>query len=103
MRVIKAKDVSSTACPGAPYTDPVLDPPAIKKRYWYQLDAARPDSLKVGAVIWFTRPVRYRIYQETSGEWYLGVEEYGNGSWGSPSPLAGPYKAFASGDNSGSG
>jgi prepilin-type N-terminal cleavage/methylation domain-containing protein len=103
MRTILAKDLSTTACPGAPYTDVALDPPATKKRYWYRLNAALPDSVKVGAVVRFTRPVRYRIYQETSGSWYLGIEEYASGSWGSPSPLAGPYKPFASGDNSGSG
>lgn len=103
MRTITGKDMSSTACPGAPYTDPVLDPPAIKRRYQYVLDAALPDSVKVGAVIRFTRPVRYRIYQESSGAWYLGLEQYIGGAWAATSPLAGPYKAFATGDNSGSG
>ena len=103
MRVITGKDMSSTACAGPPYTDAILDPPATKRRYQYTLDANLPDSVKVGAVIRFTRPVRYRIYQETSGAWYLGLEQYSGGSWGPASPLAGPYKAFASGDNSGSG
>ena len=103
MRTIIAKDMDAAACAGAPYTDAVLDPPATKKRFWYKLNTALPDSVKVGAVVRFTRPVRYRIYQETSGAWYLGIEQHAAGSWGSPSPLAGPYKAFASGDNSGSG
>jgi prepilin-type N-terminal cleavage/methylation domain-containing protein len=103
MRTIIGKDMSTTACPGAPYTDAALDPPATKRRYQYVLDANLPDSVKVGAVIRFTRPVRYRIYQESSGAWYLGIEQYTGGSWGAASPLSGPYKAFASGDNSGSG
>jgi len=103
MRTIIAKDWSTTACPGAPYTDPVLDPPATKRRYRYQLDAALPDSVKVGAVVRFTRPVRYRIYQESSGAWFLGLEQYSGNAWSAPSPLSGPYKAFATGDNSGSG
>jgi hypothetical protein len=95
--------MSSAACPGAPYTDAALDPPATKRRYEYTLDANLPDSVKVGAVIRFTRPVRYRIYQESSGKWYLGIDQYLGGAWGAPAPLAGPYKAFATGDNSGSG
>ena len=54
-------------------------------------------------MIRFTRPVGYRIYQETSGKWYLGIESYSGGSWGAISPLAGPFSAFASGDNNPSG
>jgi prepilin-type N-terminal cleavage/methylation domain-containing protein len=103
MRTITDKHLSTTACPGAPYTDAALDPPATKNRFWYRLNAALPDSVKVGAVIRFTRPVRYRLYQESSGSWYLGIQEYLSGAWGAAAPLAGPYKAFASGDNSGSG
>jgi prepilin-type N-terminal cleavage/methylation domain-containing protein len=103
MRTITDRDMSATACPGAPYTDPVLDAPGTKRRYLYTLDANLPDSVKVGAVVRFTRPVRYRIYQESSGAWYLGLEQYTGGAWSSPSPLSGPYKAFATGDNSGSG
>jgi len=102
-RTIIALDPANTACPGAPYTDPVLDTPGAKPRIRYRLDANLPDSVKVGAVVRFTRPVRYRIYQETSGNWYLGSEEYTAGSWGSASPLAGPYRAFAAGDNNPSG
>jgi prepilin-type N-terminal cleavage/methylation domain-containing protein len=88
----------NAACAGAPYTDPVLDPPASKPRLVYTLSAALPDSVKVGAVIRFSRPVRYRIYQETSGSWYLGMEQY-NGSWWNTAPMAGPYRAFQAGDN----
>jgi prepilin-type N-terminal cleavage/methylation domain-containing protein len=103
MRTIIAVDNNSVACPGLPYTDPVLDPPATKKRMRYQLDAALPDSVKVGAVVRFTRPVRYRIYQETSGSWYLGLAEFSGGSWGAASPLAGPYRPFQAGDANPSG
>jgi len=103
MRTIIDVDNNSVACPGGPYTDPVLDPPATKKRMRYRLDAALPDSVKVGAVVRFTRPVRYRIYQETSGSWYLGLDEYSGGSWGAASPLAGPYRPFQAGDANPSG
>ena len=62
-----------------------------------------PATVTVGAVVRFTRPVSYHIYQETSGAWYLGIQEYLGGTWGNPAPLAGPYRAFASGDGSQSG
>jgi prepilin-type N-terminal cleavage/methylation domain-containing protein len=88
----------NAACAGAPYTDPALDPPASKPRLRYTLNSALQDSVKVGAVIRFSRPVRYKIYQETSGSWYLGMQTY-NGSWGVTAPMAGPYRAFQAGDN----
>jgi hypothetical protein len=103
MRTIVAKDMSTSACPGAPYTDPTLDPPASKPRYKYTVDAALPDSVKVGSVVRFSRPVRYRIYQETSGAWYLGIDEYSGGSWSNPAPLAGPFRPFAGSDDPTSG
>ena len=100
-RWIIATDADPSTCLGPPYTDAALD--AGKRRFWFRLNAPVPDSVKVGAVVRFTRPVKYSIYQETSGKWYLGIQEYLSGSWGTTSPLSGPYKPFASGDNSGSG
>ena len=100
---------SSTACPGAPYTDPVLDPPATKKRPAYILTNSVlfplgiPDSVKVGAVVKFVRPVRYSIYQEGSGAWYLGMQQYKSGAWQSTDALAGPFRPFVSGDANPSG
>ena len=100
-RVITGADYAASDCSGAPFTDPVLD--ATKKRTRYHLDAVLPAEVTVGAVVRFTRPVNYSIYQEASGSWYLGIKEYIGGSWGTSSPLAGPYRAFASGDGSQSG
>jgi hypothetical protein len=95
---------SAVQCIGAPYTDVVLDPGATKPRTVYQVTAGPiQDSVKVGAVVRFTRPVKYRIYQETSGNWYLGIQEYLNGAWQTTDPLAGPYRPFASGDANPSG
>ncbi len=99
---ITAATTSTGACVGAPYTDPALDPPGSKPRYQYTLDNPLPDSVKVGAVIRFTRPVRYKIYQEASGNWYLGMQQ-NNGSWGTTAPMAGPYRAFQTGDNGNTG
>jgi prepilin-type N-terminal cleavage/methylation domain-containing protein len=100
-RVITGADYAASDCAGAPYTDPVLD--ATKKRTRYHLDVALPAEVTEGAVVRFTRPVSYNIYQEASGAWYLGIQEYLGGTWGTPAPLAGPYRAFASGDGAQSG
>jgi hypothetical protein len=95
---------SAVDCPGGPYTDPVLDAPVVKFRIVYKLTTSPiPDSVKVGAVVRFTRPVRYKIYQESSGAWYLGLQEYKSGGWQAVDPLAGPYRPFASGDANPSG
>jgi prepilin-type N-terminal cleavage/methylation domain-containing protein len=98
---ITGADYAASDCNGAPYTDPVLD--ATKKRTRYHLDQALPAEVTAGAVVRFTRPVSYRIYQEASGAWYLGIQEYLEGSWKPPAPLAGPFRAFATGDGSQSG
>ena len=100
-RWIDGADYAASDCNGAPFTDPVLD--ATKKRTRYHLNAALPATVTIGAVVRFTRPVSYHIYQETSGAWYLGMQEYLNGSWGASAPLAGPYRAYATGDTSKSG
>jgi hypothetical protein len=91
----------ATACPGAPYTDPVLD--AGKQRQNIILNADLPDSVRVGAAVRFARPVRYKIYQVASGNWYLGVQEFKSSSWQQIEPLAGPYRAFQLGDANPSG
>jgi prepilin-type N-terminal cleavage/methylation domain-containing protein len=102
-RVVEGTDLSNSDCTVSPYMDPVLDPASTKGRRRYRLNTALPAEVQVGSVIRFTRPVGYRIYQEASGKWYLGTESYINGSWGAISPLAGPFSAFASGDNNPSG
>jgi type II secretory pathway pseudopilin PulG len=98
---ITGQDYAASDCNGAPFTDPVLD--ATKKRTRFHLNAALPATISVGAVVRFTRPVSYHMYQETSGSWYLGIQEYLGGSWGNASPLAGPFRAYATGDGSQSG
>ena len=100
-RVIVSTDLDPGACLGPPYTDAVLD--AGKRRIFFKLNAAVPDSVKVGAVVRFTRPIEYSIYKETSGKWYLGLREYVSGAWGSYAPVAGPYADYQSGDNNPSG
>ena len=95
---------SAVACPGPPYTDPILDAPVLKRRIVFTVNGGPiHDSVKVGAVARFTRPVRYKIYQESSGSWYLGLQEHRNGAWQTTDALAGPYRPFASGDANPSG
>lgn len=85
-------------CLGAPYTDPALD--AAKNRSRFVLSDTLPDSVRVGAAVRFARPVRYKIYQEASGNWYLGMQEFLNGAWKAVEALAGPYRSFiGAGDN----
>jgi hypothetical protein len=100
--VAAAPTIDAAACPGAPYMDPVLDPPASKPRLVYTMSANISDSVKVGAVVRFARAVRYLIYQGTSG-WYLGLQENTSGSWGGVQAMAGPYRPFITGDAQPSG
>jgi type II secretory pathway pseudopilin PulG len=94
----------STLCSPSVYMDAVLDPPATKKRYAVTLSGNLADSVKVGAVVRFTRPVRYRLEQlGASGQWYLTLAEYRNGAWGSSEQIAGPYRPFIAGDAQPSG
>lgn len=102
-------DKNMAACPGAPFADATLDAAALKPRY--KVTVAYPagstqigDSVKVGAVIRFTRPMRYELFQSTgSGNWYLGYSESKRGTWSAPEPVAGPFRPFVAGDSTTSG
>jgi hypothetical protein len=95
---------SAVACPGPPFTDPALDAPLLKRRIVFTVAPGNiQDSVKIGAIARFSRPVKYRIYQETSGAWYLGVQEHRNGAWQTTDALAGPFRPFAAGDANPSG
>ena len=100
------RDVVSAApssnCPGLPYTDPVLD--AGKTRWKFGVGGLGvPDSVRLGAVVRFARPVRYSIYQAASGKWYIGYQEYVGGTWTQTEAVGGPYKRFIAGDANPSG
>lgn len=102
-------DKNLVMCPGAPFTDPALDPPASKPRYKITVGFPAPatqigDSVQVGAVIRFTRPMRYELFQPGgSSRWYLGYAEYLSGAWTAPEPVAGPFRPFVAGDGNPSG
>jgi prepilin-type N-terminal cleavage/methylation domain-containing protein len=100
-RSIQSIATSTTACPGLPYTDPVAD--AGKPRWRFGIGGNVPDSSHLGAVVRIARPMRYRIYQETSGKWYVGLEEYVSGSWSQIEAVGGPFNRFVPGDASKTG
>lgn len=101
-------DNDNGACAGTPLAHATQDAPAVKPRRRYVIHGEPgfeqlPPTVQVGTVVRFTRPVRYRIYQEASGSWYLGMQEYTSGAWGATEPLAGPFRPFQSGDANPSG
>lgn len=101
------RDISSVTqwsgdCLGLPYTDPVLD--ATKQRWRIGIGGlGTPDSVHVGSVVRFARPVRYSLYQAPSGKWYIGYQEHVSGSWTAIEAVGGPYRRFISGDANPSG
>ena len=56
-----------------------------------------------GAPVRLVRRVRYKLYQESDGKWYLGFSEWhkGNNAYMALSPVSGPYVAYSSGSGSG--
>lgn len=105
---ITSLDPNTSTCPGAPFADPVLDAPGTKPRLRVRVLSATggdiSDSVKVGSVVRFTRPMRYQLFQSsTTGSWYLGYSEYSAGAWSSPEAVAGPYRQFIAGDGRPSG
>lgn len=104
-RVVQTVDKNNGYCPGLPYTDPVQD--AGKERYRFGVGGAGGDAIpttsRLGSVVRFARPVRYRLYQETSGKWYIGFEQYVSGGWTAIEPVGGPFRSYAAGDAGESG
>lgn len=91
-----ANIATSAACPGAPYTEPA---DAGQPRYDIQLaGGVLPDSVKLGAVVRFSRPVRYKLYQGSGTDWYMGYQENVNGTWSTIDAVGGPFRSFQAGD-----
>lgn len=102
--VITAVDKNTVECPGLPFADPVLDPPTTKPRFKVVVTPPLSDSVKVGAVVRFTRPMSYMLFQSpSSGKWYLGYKESQNGTWTTTDAVAGPFRTFSAGDSTPSG
>ena len=108
-----AMHASTTDCPGGPFMEiydlgqerPVLqlsDPDG-------RVDASTGGPISrwigVGAPVRLVKQVRYKLYQEADGLWYLGYSEHDNGSgaFSALSPVSGPYRPFATGSGAESG
>jgi prepilin-type N-terminal cleavage/methylation domain-containing protein len=104
-RIVSLDPAPAGTCVGAPFTDPVLDPPATKPRLRLTLADPLPAGVRVGAPVRFMRSVRYSLYRPPSAgdRWYLGYREYIGGAWGDPEPIAGPFEAYAAAGRTGIG
>ena len=52
---------------------------------------AELDGVVAGAPLRTFEPVRYRLYEDASGTWWLGLQSY-SGGWSATTPLAGPLR-----------
>lgn len=104
-RGVQTVDQNSGYCPGLPYTDATQD--AGKMRFRFGVGGASGDAIpsttRLGAVVRFARPVRYRLYQEASRKWYIGFEQYIGGGWSAIEPVGGPFRPYAATDAGESG
>ncbi|AHG93896.1 hypothetical protein J421_6361 (plasmid) [Gemmatirosa kalamazoonensis] len=98
LQIVSIGAAPSTSCPGAPFTDPVLDPPASKPRWRVTLN----DTVSVvdggpGRPVRFLRLVRYALYQAstTTKRWYLGYADSVGGKWNATEAVAGPFAPYA--------
>jgi len=61
-----------------------------------------PTVVTPGAVVRFTRPVDYALYQSAQdGQWYLGLSEYRAKVWSARQAVSGPYRAAGTTGNEG--
>jgi prepilin-type N-terminal cleavage/methylation domain-containing protein len=107
LQVAAIDTAPATACVGAPFTDPVLDPPATKRRWRVTLsDTVSVVEAGAGKPVRFLRSVKYSLYRTstTSKNWYLGYRDSVNGAWSPVEPIAGPFAPYAApGATAGSG
>lgn len=92
----------ATACVGAPFTDPTLDPPATKPRWRIGLnDTVSVVEAGPGKPIRFLRLVKYALTKSAAtNRWYLGYSDSVSGAWSTTQAVAGPFAAYGA---SGSG
>ena len=76
----------------AGFTDPVTGGPVSQ-------------YINPGAPVRLVKRVRYKLYQESDGKWYLGFSEYNKslGNYETAMPVSGPYDAYSSTSGIGSG
>jgi len=96
-RLVVDPGTRTDVCLGAPYADPVHDAPALKPRWRFTADRPISATVVPGAVIRFTRRVKYSLYHSpTDNLWYLGYRtRQADGSWGNVQPVSGPYRSYS--------
>jgi prepilin-type N-terminal cleavage/methylation domain-containing protein len=97
---IQSVATSAGYCVGAPYTDISQDAGKTRYRLTLVTPPALPDSVKVGAVIRFTRPMKYHLHTGSWTEPYLSLVEFREGLWREETAIAGPFRTVAAGDAS---
>ena len=55
--------------------------------------SAGTDSVSIGAPVRTFETVNYRLYQDFTGVWWLGVRNWVSGAWTTTSQVAGPLRA----------
>lgn len=100
---IASVSTSSAYCVGAPYTDVALDAGKTRYRITLVTPPVIPDSVKEGAVVRFTRPIKYHLRTGPWSEPYLALVEYREYSWREETAIAGPFRPFQAGDANPSG
>ncbi|HEY0969463.1 MAG TPA: type II secretion system protein [Gemmatimonadales bacterium] len=93
---------TTSACASSPLMHATLDAASLKPRWRVEVDGGGIEPTIVpGTVLRLTRPVRYSLYPEASGRWYLGYEEQRGGKWSDVEPVSGPYLPTGAGKSGG--
>lgn len=98
LRVTAIGPAPAAECAGAPFTDPVLDPPATKPRWRVTLsDTVSVAEAGPGKPIRFLRLVKYALFRPSvaANRWYLGYADSVAAGWNAIEPVAGPFAAYA--------
>jgi prepilin-type N-terminal cleavage/methylation domain-containing protein len=98
LQVLAIAPAPAASCAGAPFTDPVLDPPASKPRWRVTLsDTVSTTDAGPGKPVRFLRNVKYSLYRPSSSStrWYLGYRDSLSTGWSTIEPIAGPFAPYA--------
>lgn len=94
----------ANGCPSASGLTQAGDLTANNPSYQLTLSPAASSKVLVGAAIRFYRRVRYRIFQDTDGQWYLGYYNCITGRspvCNTTQAIAGPFQPYAANTTSG--
>jgi prepilin-type N-terminal cleavage/methylation domain-containing protein len=84
---------TTSACNTSPLASDPRDASAARTRI--TISALLAAGVAPGAVVRFTRRVKYRLYS-SGGEWYLGRADWNGAAFSTVQPVSGPYRPYAS-------